>query len=373
MKNWLLAAGACCVAIGLFALADRAYTTFLMGAPQAVKLHCRIPHPTRHHALRPNCAEQMAWGNQSFPFASNSLGFRDREVREVPPNALRRRILLLGDSFTEGMVRWNESIAGYLEQGLPDAEILNGAVQSYSPSIYYVVAKETLAAGIHIDEVVVLMDISDIHDEASLYKDGADGAVTTHFPIELASIGYPGSHEWLHRRMVLTYTLVTLAKRALMGFGWAPTVWGGVDIFNMPRSAWTYQSNLDAQPFPYGYAPLGVAAGIDRAIDKMNRLAGLLAQRGIPLSVAVYPWPAQLVHDVVNSRQVQIWSTWCAGKCRHFINVFPPIFAVRDGCPSFYGRCWYNALFTLGDVHFNANGNRLIAETVLRALNETAR
>ena len=47
----------------------------------------------------------------------------------------------------------------------------------------------------------------------------------------------------------------------------------------------------------------------------------------------VYPWPAQLIYDKVDSRQVQIWRDWCEGKCKRFVTVFPEFFAIRDQCP----------------------------------------
>ena len=65
---------------------------------------CRVRDPVRHHALKPNCASMEHWGRDSYEFFTNSLGFRDEKIREVPLTDARPRILILGDSFTEG--RW---------------------------------------------------------------------------------------------------------------------------------------------------------------------------------------------------------------------------------------------------------------------------
>ena len=61
----------------------------------------------------------------------------------------------------------------------PQYDFLNGGVASYSPSNYLNVARMVLAEGYDIDEVIVFIDISDVHDEAAFYRDiDASGAVT---------------------------------------------------------------------------------------------------------------------------------------------------------------------------------------------------
>ena len=61
----------------------------------------------------------------------------------------------------------------------------------------------------------------------------------------------------------------------------------------------------------------------------MDRLWQELSSRKIPISVVVYPWPAQVVHDTADSLQVRIWREWCDGKCKRFISLFPEFLAAR--------------------------------------------
>src|SRR5271157_5951306 len=86
--------------------------------------------------------------------------------------------------------------------------------------------------------------------------------------------------------------------------------------------------------------------------------------------VVVYPWPAQLVHDTMDSRQVRIWREWCECKCKRFISAFPPFFAAKDECPRTQPGCWYLNLFVFGDFHFNPAGNALVADAVITSLAE---
>src|SRR5271167_1020083 len=70
---------------------------------------CRMRDPVRHHAFRPKCAATHQWGGNFYEFSTNNLGFRDEKVRDVPLADVRPRMLMLGDSFTEGKVAWRDS------------------------------------------------------------------------------------------------------------------------------------------------------------------------------------------------------------------------------------------------------------------------
>ena len=139
-------------------------------------------------------------------------------------------------------------------------------------------------------------------------------------------------------------------------------------LFDLPRSAWTYRAVSDSEPYEIGYAPLGLEAGIRKEETKMTELWKLLQERGIPVSVVVYPWPAQIAHDKVDSRQVQIWRDWCNGKCKRFVSVFPEFFAVKNACPPGQAGCWYMQDFIFGDEHYSPAGNALVAGAVGKSL-----
>ena len=89
-------------------------------------------------------------------------------------NRTPRRILLIGDSFAEGIgLPYERTFAGLLNaagQSRRDkVEFLDAGVASYSPSIYYKKVKYLLDRGLKFDEVVLLSDSSDVEDEATSY------------------------------------------------------------------------------------------------------------------------------------------------------------------------------------------------------------
>ena len=63
----------------------------------------RVADPIFDHGLVPNFDGYDIWGEARYRFFTNSLGFKDGAVREVPLKASSHRILLMGDSFTEAI------------------------------------------------------------------------------------------------------------------------------------------------------------------------------------------------------------------------------------------------------------------------------
>lgn len=361
------------ISLLLFFALDWAWTAWVLRskAPTGPQSTCFVHDPVRHHSLQPDCSCDRHWGKASYPFATNNLGMRDEMIRTVPLTSTRPRILVLGDSFTEGMSSWNDSYFGQISAAFPQYEFLNGAVESYSPSNYFNVARGLLDKGVKFDEVIVFIDMSDAQDEAAFYRDiDASGAVDG--PQQIAHNGgwYANLRLYITEHLLLTNTIAGFLEREAVKHGYYHLNVGHGPLFDLERSAWTYRPVSDTEPYEIGYGPLGLQAGLAKEEAKMTLLWQELQKRNIPLSVVVYPWPAQVVHDTIGSKQVVMWRDWCAGKCKSFVSVFPAFFAVKGQCPQGQPGCWYLQDFIFGDEHYNAAGNALVADAVAKSLQE---
>jgi len=331
---------------------------------------CLGRDPLRALALQPYCSCTRAWGQERYALNINSQGFRDEQVRQVPLADPRPRILMLGDSFTESMGPWNTSFVGRLAARFPQYEILNGGVGGYSPSNYLNTERIAVKSGLDFDEAIVFIDISDVQDEAALVSDiDSSGAVALARHQYHYQTWYSNLRKFVSKYLVLTNYVWEFAERILVGSGYYHLDHGfNGNIFDLERSGWTYRKVVEDQPFELGFAPLGVEAGIAKEKRKMDLLYADLANRNIPISVVVYPWPAQLIYDKVDSREVQIWREWCQGKCKRFVTIFPEFFAAKEQCPKLQPGCWYLRNWTFGDIHLNANGNAIVADAVSKNL-----
>jgi hypothetical protein len=362
-----------CYCIALFLAFDFIYSTFVLGAARDPMF--RLQDARYSHDLLPNFSGFDSWGVTRYPFFTNSLGFRDASVRSVPLQSQTYRTLLIGDSFTEGMgVPFEQSFAGLLASaGLAQPsriEFLDAAVVSYSPVLYYKKIKALIGAGLVFDEVVVFVDLSDISDEATNYFCFDDDPRYRAYKVGCEPPDTPprlGVRPKEPLRDLLKDHFVVTARSLALLNSWTDTLRGlhkDYAIHRSYRADWTI-ANIDVG---HRFDPLGVEGGIARARNNMQALADMLAAHHIPLTVVVYPWPPQLELNDRGSRQSLIWRDFCRTHCRQFIDLFPPFFAFKDAHPD-----WYERLFVEGDVHYSAEGNRLVFDNVKDQLLNRAR
>lgn len=351
--SWL-ARAAVRLAIGLYCIAiylvlDAVYSHFFEPRGQSLRLYS----PDFHHGLVAKADGWDLWGEQHYRLTTNSLGMKDASTRDVPLRFAGKRIVLIGDSFTEGLgLPFAETFAGLLyragQERREKIEFLNAGVVSYSPVLYYRKIKYLLERGVVFDEVVVLSDLSDVYDEATHYFCFDDEARYKARCGSGDADDFSSAANFFQRNFVISDRLRVLIKLKVQS-------WTGNQkrkaLEATTQAAWTIP-NYDVGDF---YAPLGVEAGVARSLGNMRRLSDLLASRGIPLTIVVYPWPLQLSRGDAESRQVTLWRDFCAKNCKAFVDLFPAVFAAKAANPD-----WYERFFITGDVHYSAAGNSLL-------------
>jgi hypothetical protein len=350
--------------LALWLLFDFAWSSLTRG--EELERAARIANPVYDHGFSAKFDGHDVWGELRYRLITNSLGFKDASPRDVPLKLSSRRILLIGDSFAEGIgMSFGDSFAGLLQQAgqkrSDKVEFLNAGVASYSPSIYYRKIKHLLDSGLQFDEVLLFSDTSDVTDEATsyfcidddpkyrVYCTGAEGSMQKET--------LPKKSDFFIDRFVITNRVRISIKR------WVQALLGNRQralSSDHSRIGWTVPG-LDVTGDTW---PLGVEGGIQRSLQNMGKLADLLAARNIPLTIVVYPWAQQIAQGDRNSRQVSLWREFCEQRhCKAFIDLFPVLFAASEA-----DRNWYEHLYIVGDDHFSVAGNRLVAEEMARHL-----
>jgi hypothetical protein len=316
----------------------------------------RVHNPVFHHGFKPRVSvDDERWGPLVSSYRIDSLGFRDKEVRDVPLVSSRWRVVLIGDSFTEGIgVRYEDTFAGLAAEALAPRgiEVLNAGVASFSPIMYLRRVRDLVEdVGLRFDHLVVFIDIGDIQDEVT-YELDAQGNVVGNERRRLREeranrvYGRPLFMRSLAVRRFLDRHTIVLARL----YAAADTL-----LTRAPRRAalWT----VDARAFEeYG------REGLAKARAHMDDLQGLLARHGIGLTVAVYPWPDHVLLGDRDSRQAAVWKAWASEKRAGFIDYFPLFVGVGDP------RETVRRDFIPGDIHWNAAGHRIIAGVLIQHL-----
>jgi lysophospholipase L1-like esterase len=331
----------------------------------------RSYHDYYHHGMLPNQRAVARWGNRFVPYFTNSLGMRDSEPREVSLRGTGRRLLFIGDSFTEGVgMTYDETFAGLVagELGARGVEVLNAAVIGYSPRLYYLKTRYLLeVVGLHVDQVYVFIDMSDIHDEL-LYRQFQPREVARYREVLFAL------EKRLKKRSLVYHALFNLIhqdynrklQKIYSDLPWLTDIESEpVDIrafFEKNR----FLNDLWSRNEAY-YRKLGVP-GLALARSNMDKLLELCAEHGIPVTLSVHPWKHQILDRDLENRQVTYWQRFCEEEGVPFLNLFPPFIGAHQD-----PEAVVESYFISRDVHWNAAGHRLVAQEVLEAIRNAER
>jgi lysophospholipase L1-like esterase len=315
----------------------------------------RKQNPYYHHDLEPNHSFIERWGVLEYKLVTNSLGFKDSKKRAIQPDTPKKRILFIGDSFTEGLgMPYEKTFVGLVDKNVDHekVDILNAAVVSYSPKIYYYKTKYLLEnKHLKINELFVFIDISDIYNELEY------------------EIFEPQENQRISLSPVIQYASDFLRHNSFL-YNVAKYYYGQyqnrhkLDSLNFvtehreEANFWTLNENV--------YRKWG-EKGVQLAEKHIQLLTDLCKAHNIKMTIAVYPWQNELYFGNRNSRQVQIWRDFSDRNGINFISYYPDFFnAPIPGTP--YSKVTPHQIvenyFIPGDIHWNENGHRLIAEKI---------
>ena len=352
-----------------------------------------IKHPIYHHDFEKNGHSKESGRLGDYEIFTNSLGFKDKSIRKISRNSDNRRIVFIGDSFTEGvLLNYQDTFVGIIDSVVSEmgVEILNAGKVSYSPIIYWRKIKYLLEdVKLKFDELIVFIDISDMDDEASYFELSPEGNVIDQVNSEPKNVYEPrdyginwlisnkkiddirlfvkhnflmisGILNWLHDLTLKdSHEIVKLESDSTISVdensdkSEIENTWE--IVLNDRRANWTIDDKYYQE---YG------DRGKERMIKYMDKLAESTKKYDIDLTVVVYPWPSQVWYDDLNSIHVEIWREWSNNNNINFINLFPAFIESNMTEPDKLEII--NKYYVPYDLHYNREGNKLVAEEFLK-------
>lgn len=334
--------------------------------------------PVLHHRARPGVSA-IVGGTE---FSTNSLGLRDREYASPKPPAIFR-ILMLGDSFTEGGgLTLEQTVAKRVERGLNAGgcgayEVVNAGVASYSPILEYLLLQR-LAPVLQPDLVVVNFDMTDVHDDvirtatATLDGRGLPLAVPGD-PIRETAMLLPPPPRWL---APLGPRLNGLALyQAFRKSGAGQWLLGPVKV--SPEQLQVYGLVGDVQHDPAAITRDGDFPGLARGWALTERylvgIRDLARARGVPFVLVVYPHAQQVSADEspVGRRRLGAGpGLYASGRPFERLEALGRRegFPVVNLLPVFRARRTEGPLFRTHDIHHTPAGAAVFADGVLAGL-----
>ncbi len=339
--------------------------------------HFRIKHPVYHHGIKPDISTMAAWGPLRYKFYSSSMGFRDLSQRDINISRDNKRILLMGDSHTEGVgIDYNFTFGGRLQiyADKNNVEVLNAAAVSYSPRIHYLKGDYLLnKKKLEIDEIWVFVDISDLQNELAYEPFYPEYGIASKLTV--------GMERFFRNNSLTYYSLYNLTtnkemqefSNALSNFNdehgeiSRNTLQLYKDFFSdfddntllqNPQfhgvSEWIYDSE---------FIPLA-QRGIELGQNNIKKLNAICKEKDIILRLSVHPWQKQVVKGDTTGFYVEAWRSFCKSEDIHFINLFPVF--VNEENPYLVNSTCYIA----NDNHWNEIGHKRVFEHIVSYLDE---
>ena len=335
----------------------------------------RIISKVYHHDLKPNVEVYETWGGKlKRKIITNSIGFRDSSKKEILKNTEKTRILLIGDSFIEGSgYDYEHTFAGLLQNELGNNyEILNSAVESYSPSIYFKKTDFFLSQGYVFDKVLVFLDLSDIYDELFIKFDDNKNIISE-IPKEKQTLERKIKNKiyslgWFLRDNTLTFRIMYLisdkteeiknylklklkASKSLNKSFFSTSRDDAIfyRMTHIDRGFWTF--NEDKY--------LEVSQGLAQSEKYLKKLFELLNQNKIDSYLIIYPWPAQIQYG--DKKHSPFWEKFSKSNNINLINLYD-IFKSENNREFIFDN------FIYGDIHWNKKGTLKVFNEIIKKI-----
>jgi hypothetical protein len=339
--------------------------TEIWKSTERIDHYWRIKSEIYHHDIMPNVEVVEPWQKFNKKLITNSIGFRDFSKKKIlKENLNQKRILLIGDSFIEGAgYDYQFTIGGLIQNKVgKNIEVLNSAVGSYSPGIYYLKTKYYIDQGYKFDYALIFLDLSDIVDEQYLKYNSDYSKIVNYYPQKpLHKKIFYKTGEFLSSNTLLFKFLLNLSDQTEVIKKYIKLKYKASKEFEKSFFKTSQEDTLLLRMLieDRGYWTfnekkfLEVQKGLQKSKFFLKKLNNLLVENNVKTYLIVYPWPAQILYG--DSRHQVYWEKFSNENNINFINLYD----------QFKGDNKREVIlnnFIYGDIHWNKNGNHKILE-----------
>tara|TARA_Y100000992_G_C21254917_1_gene487984 strand:- start:634 stop:1737 length:1104 start_codon:yes stop_codon:yes gene_type:complete len=310
-----------------------------------------IWHKKFHHTFKENINMKSVGVDKINRFCTNEYGFKSNCNFEKKNYF---KFGFLGDSFTEGIgLNYEDTFVGIFENRL-GSTVANMGVSSYSPKLHLAKINFFLNRDLKFEHIILFLDISDYYDEA-FYQFDSDKFSVIHSKKDQRRI-------WLRENFPFTnfymYVLKKMKKKTEIKSKNSEKI-----IFGESAKRKTFWLNKNLKTTKInGKSIIKIHEETKYYVEQIYNI---LKEKNIKFSLAIYPWPQNLITTQNNSFYRNEWKNFCKSRCEYFFDFFKEFEKIlkNDTFNNIYKKYYF-----WGDVHFNASGNKLIGEKLIKDL-----
>jgi len=320
-----------------------------------------------HHEIAPNINVYEHWGKNKYKVITNQLGMRIGNNESYNIKSLKENIGFLGDSFVYGSgIDYENHFISLINKNNKNYNYLNLGYVSYSPSIYYKKLKFLIEKkNINFKKIFIFVDHSDVQDEALFYREDDEGNIV---------------RKWLSdneiKKRNKKYIFKNYFKQNSFIFKFyenlnSPTISKKSKNCITDNSNKNYKNYIDINRFGYGYnkdltEEKWVKKGnkkIKYYLEKINKLS---KENDFKIYIIYYPSALEVI-DNINynlSKHYIMLKNFSELYNSRFVNITNDFFIESNGKNN------YLKYFIECDVHWNKNGHKIIADRLIKFINE---
>jgi len=310
-----------------------------------------IWHKKFHHTFKENINMKSVGFDEINRFCTNEYGFKSNCNFEKNNSF---NFGFLGDSFTEGIGLNHEDTFVGIFENISGLKVANMGVSSYSPKVHLAKINYFLSKNLKFEHVVLFLDISDYYDEA-YYQFDSDTYSVIHNKRDQRRI-------WLRENFPLTnfymYVLKKTGKKTEKNYKKTADI-----IFNESAKRKTFW--LDKDVVETEINGKSITTIHEETKFYVEQIYNILKEKNTKFSLAIYPWPQNLINTQNNSFYREEWKKFCQNKCEYFLDYFEDF---NYHVENIGFNQVYEKYFFWNDVHFNKEGNLLIANKIIKKL-----
>ena len=234
-------------------------------------------------------------------------------------------------------------------------------VSSYSPIIYFHKIKYFLEKDIKMKHVIVFLDLSDIEDE--IFREECRGKVCNK-NLELKKDFRSVKFSFNFKNFLKSDFQFTLLALQYLKRGFCKNIL-------ISNCSYVYDKNFEKSNWIHNFKENISINGkynesFNQTIFYLDQIKEILDQKGIDFSIAIYPWPGNIFHNINTSDYQNYFQNYCKIKCKYFLNYFDDFeILVKNNGKNRVIKDY----FFYGDMHYNEKGNYVIAKKLINYLN----